>query len=151
MRRYVVVGNQTLQSNRLLRELRARQAEGPCTFHLLVPAANPHVHAFWTEGEAHAVAHERLDEAIAHLAAEGIAATGSVGDANPVDAVTDLLLRAEFDAVIVSTLPPGLSRWIHQDLPRRLERRIVLPVRHVITPFGDMRPEGRRQLQDAVR
>ena len=93
MRRYLVVGNQTLRSARLLRELRARQSDGPSTFHLLVPAANPHVHAFWTEGEAHAVAHERLDEAIAALAEEGIEATGSVGDANPVDAVNDLLLR----------------------------------------------------------
>ena len=151
MRRYLVVGNQTLRSARLLRELRARQSDGPSTFHLLVPAANPHVHAFWTEGEAHAVAHERLGEAIAALAEEGIEATGSVGDANPVDAVNDVLLRREFDAVIVSTLPPGLSRWIHQDLPRRLERKIALPVRHVITPFGDMRPEGRRQLQDSSR
>jgi hypothetical protein len=53
--------------------------------------------------------------------------------------------------VIVSTLPPGLSRWIHQDLPRRLERRIARPVSHVITPFGDMRPEGGRQLQEAAR
>ena len=53
--------------------------------------------------------------------------------------------------MIISTLPPGLSRWIHQDLPHRLERRIALPVTHVITPFGDMRPEGRKQLQDSVR
>jgi hypothetical protein len=116
-----------------------------------VPAANPHVHAFWTEGEAHAVAEERLGEAITHFAEQGIPATGHVGDANPIDAVSDALLHAEFDAVIVSTLPPGLSRWIHQDLPRRLERRVALPVRHVITPFGDMRPEGRRELQEAVR
>jgi hypothetical protein len=150
MRRYVVVGNQTLRSARLLRELRARLAEGPCSFHLLVPASNPHVHAFWTDGEAHAVAHERLDDAILHFAEEGIAASGSVGDGNPLDAVTDLLRHEQFDAVIVSTLPPGLSRWIHQDLPHRLERRIALPVRHVITPFGDLRPEGRRQLQEAA-
>jgi hypothetical protein len=151
MRRYLVVGNQTLRSARLLRELRARLAEGPCSFHLLVPAANPHVHAFWTEGEAHAVAHQRLEEATARFADHGIAATGSVGDGNPLNAVTDLLLRMEFDTVILSTLPPGLSRWIHQDLPHRLERRIALPVRHVITPFGDMRPEGRRQLQEAAQ
>jgi len=151
MRRYLVVGNQTLRSARLLRELRACQADGPCSFHLLVPAAVPHAHAFWTEGEAHAVAHRRLDEAIAHFADEGIAASGSVGDAHPIDAVTDLLLHQQFDVVILSTLPPGLSRWIHQDLPRRLERRLELPVRHVITPFGDMRPEGRRQLQEAAR
>jgi hypothetical protein len=151
MRRYLVVGNQTLRSARLLRELRTLNASGPCSFHIVVPAANPHVHAFWTEGEAHAVAQERLDEAILHLAENGIGATGHVGDANPIDAVTDTLQHAEFDSVIVSTLPPGLSRWIHQDLPRRIERRVALPVRHVITPFGDMRPEGRRELQEATR
>ena len=152
MRRYLVVGNQTLQQRPP-----APRAAGPPEPHRararstsLVPAANPHVHAFWTEGEAHAVAARAARRG--HRPprrATGIRATGSVGDANPIDAVTDLLLRAEFDAVIVSTLPPGLSRWIHQDLPRRLERRIALPVRHVITPFGDMRPEGRRELQEA--
>src|SRR5437660_1021193 len=115
MRRYLVVGNQTLRSARLLRELRARLTDGPCSFYVLVHAANPHVHAFWTEGEAHAVAQDRLDEAVEHLAGEGIPAVGSVGDASPLDAVTDLLLREEFDEVIVSTLPPGPSRWIHHD------------------------------------
>jgi hypothetical protein len=150
MRRYLVVANQTLRSPRLLRELRARLAEGPCSFHLLVPATVPHAHAFWTEGEAHAVAEERLDDALLQLAAEAIAASGSVGDANPIDAVTDLLRREQFDAVIVSTLPPGLSRWIHQDLPHRLERRVAMPVRHVITPFGDLRPAGDRHLQRAT-
>jgi hypothetical protein len=150
MRRYVVVGSQTLLSARLLRELRARQADGPCEFHLLVPAANPHVHAFWTEGEARAVAQARLDAALEQLGTEGIEAVGSVGDANPADAVADLLLHEEFDAVIVSTLPPGLSRWIHLDLPRRIERRVALPVSLVITPFGDLKPDGPRQLEDAT-
>jgi hypothetical protein len=151
MRRHLVVGSQTLRSARLLRELRARQADGPCEFHVVVPAANPHVHAFWTEGEARAVAQARLDTALEHLRAADVVATGSVGDANPADAVADLLLHEEFDSVIVSTLPPGLSRWIHQDLPRRIERRVPLPVSHVIVPFGDIRPDAERQLQDAAR
>ena len=155
MRRYVVVGSQTLSSSRLLRELRGRQADGPCEFHVLVPAANPHVHAFWTEGEARAVAQERLEAALEQFRSEGIDATGSVGDANPTDAVADLLLHASFfndgfDGIIVSTLPPGLSRWIHQDLPRRIERKVALPVRHVVTPFDDLRP-ATRQLEDASR
>jgi hypothetical protein len=151
MRRHLVVGSQTLRSARLLRELRARQADGPCEFHVVVPAANPHVHAFWTEGQARAVAQERLDTALDHFRSEGVDATGSVGDANPADAVADLLLHEEFDSVIVSTLPPGLSRWIHQDLPRRIERRVPLPVSHVIVPFGDIRPDAERQLQGAAR
>lgn len=155
MHRYVVVGSQTLLSNRLLREVLARQSDGPAEFHVVVPAANPHVHAFWTEGEARAVAQDRLDAALERLRAEGISATGSIGDANPADAVADLLLHEHYDAVIVSTLPPGLSRWIHQDLPRRIERRVGLPVRHVITPFADLNPADRqptdaRELHDAT-
>jgi hypothetical protein len=151
MRRHVVVGSQTLLSARLLRELRARQAEGPCQFHVIVPAANPHVHAFWTEGEARAVARERLDTALDRFRAEGLDVAGSIGDANPADAVADLLLHDQFDSVIVSTLPPGLSRWIHQDLPRRIERRVALPVRLVITPFGDLKPDRERHLARAAR
>ena len=83
MRRYLVVGNQTLRSARLLRELSTLTASGPCSFHLVVPAANPHVHAFWTEGEAHSVAAERLDEAIAHLAEHGIACDRACGRRQP--------------------------------------------------------------------
>jgi hypothetical protein len=149
MRRHVVVGSQTLLSARLLRELRSLQAGGPARFHVLVPAANPHQHAFWTEGEARAVAEERLITALGHFRSEGIDAEGSIGDANPANAVADLLLHEQFDSVVVSTLPPGLSRWIHQDLPRRIERRVALPVRHVIIPFGDLNPAAPRELQDA--
>jgi GABA permease len=36
-----------------------------------------------------------------------------------------------FDEIIVSTLPTHVSRWLHQDLPHRLERKTQLPVTHV--------------------
>jgi cell pole-organizing protein PopZ len=117
---------------------------------VVVPATPPHEHAFWTEGQAIAIARDRLDAALGRFHAEGLLATGDVGDANPVEAVSDVLRHEQFDEVIVSTLPPGLSRWIHQDLPRRLERKVELPVRHVIVPFDDLAPVGGR-LEDAPR
>ena len=42
--------------------------------------------------------------------------------------VARVLERSSFDEIIVSTLPPGLSRWLKMDLATRLERAFGLPV-----------------------
>ena len=78
------------------------------------------------------MARHRLDDALAWMDEEGAAVTGTVGDASPALAVADAVERQIFDEIIVSTLPSGLSRWIHQDLPHRLARRTGLPVCHVV-------------------
>ena len=132
MRRYLVVANQTLMSAELRAAVRERLAAPPCRFHVVVPATPPREHLFWTEGAALVVARERLEEALAWMHAEGAVTTGSIGDADPVLAVADALPRDEFDEIVVSTLPPGLSRWMRQDLPHRLARRTDLPVCHVV-------------------
>ena len=132
MRRFLVVGNQTLGSEQLRAAIHERLASGSCQFHVVVPATQPRDHLFWSEGESTAVARRRLDEALTWMHADGTITSGSVGDANPVLAVTDALRGEEFDEIILSTLPPGPSRWIHQDLPRRLARQTDLPVCHVV-------------------
>ena len=38
----------------------------------------------------------------------------------------------EFDEIIVFTLPPRLSRWLHHDLPTRLQQTFHLPVTDVV-------------------
>jgi hypothetical protein len=107
-------------------------AEGPCRFTLLVPATAPAGQSLWTEGEAHAVAEERLNEALAGLREIGAEVEGVVGDPRPISAVGDLLIERPHDAIIVSTLPVGVSRWLKQDLPHRIERTFGLPVEHVV-------------------
>jgi hypothetical protein len=62
----------------------------------------------------------------------GAEVTGEVGDARPIAAIADALLRARFDGIILSTLPPGRSEWLRQDLPARVARRFGLPVQHVV-------------------
>jgi hypothetical protein len=99
----------------------------------VVPATPPHDHA-WSEGEARAIAQRRLDAAIELLAGVGVEAQGEVGDERPTDAIADVLRRIEVDEVIVSTLPPGVSRWLKRDLPRRIRIEFGLPVIHVVGP-----------------
>jgi nucleotide-binding universal stress UspA family protein len=146
MRRYLVVANQTLQGDELVEVIRQRAAAEPSEFHLVVPAtpvlqmvtdlpamplmgAVPAVPS--SPEEARRLAQARLDEALSGLKNAGVPATGAVQHADPMRAVEDALKEGQFDEIIVSTLPRRVSRWLHQDLPRRLEHRFQLPVTHV--------------------
>lgn len=131
MRQCLVVANQTLTGPHLLAEITARQAREPYAFHIVVPASHPPGGLAWTEGRALAHARVHLAQAIAYFADAGVPVSGEVGDESPVLAVGDAIRRDHFDEIIVSTFPPGASRWLKRDLPHRLER-YGLPVTHVV-------------------
>ena len=135
MRRYLVVAHQTLGTAELLEALRDRLAEGPCTFHLVVPELHQGTGATWSEGQVKRDAEKHLEEARLRFTAEGIPVTGEVGDANPVDAVASVLREQgsdAFEAVIVSTLPHSISKWLKLDAPSRIQRNTGLSVVHVV-------------------
>jgi hypothetical protein len=132
MHRYLVVANRTLAGTQLLETLTELTANDRCVFHVVVPAEHPRTHA-WSDGEAQATATARLEQALARFRALDAEVDGEVGDADPTMAVEDVLVRGEaWDGIVVSTLPPGPSRWLKLDLPRRLEGRTGLRVIHVI-------------------
>jgi GABA permease len=132
MVRYLVVANQTLAGDQLIARIRECSKAQRCRFHVLVPATRSRGSLLWTEGHARAVAAARLADAIVALRALAIDVEGSVGDERPFLAIRDALRAGNFDEIILSTLPPGISRWLHQDLPNRVERAFGLPVHHVI-------------------
>jgi hypothetical protein len=132
MRRYLVVANQTLGGQPLLTRLKSLADDGPVSFYVVVPATPPRHHGAWTGGEAHAIAQHRLDAALEEFRTLGAEVDGSVGSERPMDAVRDALRGREIDEIIISTLPAGVSRWMHQDLPHRVARWFDLPVSHVI-------------------
>jgi hypothetical protein len=132
MHRYLVVANRTLAGTHLLETLSELTNHDRCAFHVVVPAERPRDHA-WTESESNAVAAARLEEALKRFSALDAEVDGEVGDADPAMAVEDVLQRGiAFDGIVVSTLPPGPSRWLRLDLPHRLEGRTGLRVIHVI-------------------
>ena len=130
-RRILIVANQTAAGGHLKDLVRERMAAGPCRFTLVVPATPPGDHA-WTEGEVRALAEERLTDALTALRETGAEIDGVVGDTRPLYAVGDALIERPHDEIVVSTLPPGASRWLKQDLPHRIERQFGLPVTHVV-------------------
>ena len=134
MKRVLIVANRTLFGEHLADEVRRQMSESDegCEFHVVVPASHPGGGA-WTEGGAQAAAKERLDQVIPHLEALGAKVTGEVGDPNPVLAVNDCVIANRYDEMIVSTLPPGASSWLHADAVHRLRRRFPnMPIAHII-------------------
>jgi hypothetical protein len=70
--------------------------------------------------EAHRRAQQRLDQMIEKIRTAGgqaVQATKAV-----------LEHHGDFDEIIVSTLPAGLSRWVRRDVPHRIARLTDVPV-----------------------
>jgi uncharacterized membrane-anchored protein len=130
----LVVARTTAPTPALLDAIRARVARGPARFHLLIP--NPAAHAELTEAERerHHVEGEHLLELALPLIdqAAGTPTEGTVsGRHDPMDAIEETLREGDFHEVIVSTLPHGVSRWLHTDLPSRVAH-LGLPVTTIV-------------------
>lgn len=141
MRHYLVVANQTLGQPHLMEKIQECIAEGPCDFFFLVPATHAHAHAQFSPMEAVAIAHHRLDAALARFRRLGAAVHGEVGDPSPLVAIGDLLRHRSFDELILSTLAPGPSRWLRTGLPERVEQFFRLPVTLVAASFDSAHAE----------
>lgn len=131
----------------------SRLAEGPCRFHLLVPvpplppsviavgiAAVESAPAMMEIPDQREVASARLQTGLDWLARLGASATGEIGTTDAVAAVCAVVEQRRVDEVLVSTLPSRLSRWLRQDLPRKLARRITVPVSVVTATTAPAEP-----------
>jgi hypothetical protein len=122
--RVLVVANRTAATPALLAAVRERAAKGSCEFTLLVPQ----LIAEETFGDEEARKTVELALPLLEEAAGG-EVEARVGDGDPYRAVCDALDDGEFDEIVVSTLPPRVSRWLSMDLPGRLEalgRRVTV-------------------------
>jgi hypothetical protein len=120
----LVVATVTATSDDLLAALKERVRRGsvPVDFTLVMPASGPDTPAMAP----------RLAETLERWEQEGLKATGVIGDADPVQAVSEVCKPGSFDEVIVSTLPGQTSRWLRSDVPYRIGHLTDLPVTHVV-------------------
>jgi GABA permease len=121
-RSFLVVANVTATSDELIGALRARAEREPVSFTMILPAAGGR-----EAGE------QKLAEALEQLHAAGLEAEGSVGNADPILAVTDVWDPKRYDEIIVSTLPMRFSKWLHAGLPERIGKLTDAPVTHIVS------------------
>jgi nucleotide-binding universal stress UspA family protein len=155
--RCLIVANQTLGGDALDRAVKECLSRDVGLFYVVVPVTMPEDEApawaggFSLEGvpeyaqvsmmedrarrfeaaltEARERAQQRLGLMIDRIESVGGQAEGVIGAEDPLDAAEAVLeQQAEFDEIIVSTLPSGVSRWLKMDLPNRLARKTELPV-----------------------
>jgi GABA permease len=80
------------------------------------------------------VAKANLDTELQRLRDAGATADGAVGDPDPMKAIGNAVAQRRFDEIILSTLPPGVSRWLALDLPHRVKRKIEVPLTVITAP-----------------
>lgn len=125
----LIVANQTLPSEALASEVSRRIASGASDFYVVVPATPPPSGGFtWNEADARVAAEARLASFVRRLAEQGMTAAGEIGDRDPVEAVRDAARGREIAEIILSTLPPGVSRWLGQDVPSRMRGAMPIAV-----------------------
>jgi nucleotide-binding universal stress UspA family protein len=149
VRTVILVANRTVGGAALAELVRARTFEGSCVVHLVVPIASPAPAAVAVgEGAANMsptatfevrderqVADERLAFGLDWLATIGVEATGELcGGCDTASAVAEIVRAVGADEVIVSTLPTTISRWLRQDLPARVAKKVDVPVVVVTSP-----------------
>jgi hypothetical protein len=128
----LVVAHQTAATPGLLDAVRERAQRSPATFHLVVPQQAHGIHKVVDPEDAGVDEAQRvLDAALPKLSeAAGHDVTGSIGDAEPLMAIQDAVNLGDFDEIIISTLPLGISRWLKLDLVSKA-RGLGMPVTHV--------------------
>jgi hypothetical protein len=143
-RRILVVANQTAAGKELLEEVAGRCRGGDCEVLLVSPALVGSRAERWASDIDHGrdLAHERMDRSVAALRGVGVEVRAEVGDPDPNMAIEDALRSFPADEIVISTLPPGKSRWLEHDVVERTRREVDVPMTHVVVDLDAERAAG---------
>jgi len=143
--RVLLLANETMSEEALAHELHDVHAETGARIHITVPANPVDTGQAETEGATYLweatrrAATERLDTMLAGLRADGIEASGALGDYRPLVALREAVADFHPDLVIISTHARGESTWLRKDLVSAAREELEVPVRHVVPSEVDAR------------
>jgi GABA permease len=134
MSKVLVVANETVGADELLKELRRIEDEKTSEYYVMVPARPLHERhgTIWSQEGAIEAAEERLEQTLEVLRSEGLHADGRVGDMRPLNAINDALMDFEADMIVISTHPEKRSRWLRRGIVEQAKHRYGVPVIHVV-------------------
>jgi hypothetical protein len=140
MHHVLVVANETVAGESLIKTLRERAERGPVRVTVVCPISQPQHGTVVYEDTRRASARRRLDQTLAALRDAEISAHGLVVDSDPVNAVRDVLAQDEVDEIVISTHPLARSGWMRRDVVEAV-RKVAggVPVEHVVV---DLEHEG---------
>ncbi len=128
-----MIASRTLGGAKLLEAVRQRAAAGDVRFRLVVPQAKPSAGLVIYDEAVREAAQVRVDLALSAVAAEGIEASGEVGDGDPFMATMDAVAQSRPNEIILSTYPVQHSGWLRRDLLERIRNATALPVEHIVS------------------
>jgi hypothetical protein len=136
----LVVANETVAGESLIKALRERAERGPIRVTVVCPISQPRHGTVVYEDTRRASAGRRLDRTLAILRDAHISAHGLVVDTDPVNAVRDALAQDDVDEIILSTHPEQRSGWMRRDVVGSIRKAADdRPVEHVVV---DLEHEG---------
>jgi hypothetical protein len=117
---------------------------------VIAPALNSRLrHWLSDEDDARRRASLRLAATLESLCAEGIDADGRVGDADPLQAIADALVKSQPEEIPIATQPGQRSNWATRDLFEHVRRRFAQSVVQIVIEPGEdvktaLAPQTRR-------
>jgi hypothetical protein len=137
--RLLAIVTDALDGPEPIAEIRRAGNGGGTEVRVVVPAveASAFRHTLGDIDEPKRQAEERLHEALEALSSNGVAATGGVGDPDPVQAAQDALLEAPADEVLIFERESEQARWFEQGLFERAKESLDPPLRMVVVHSGD--------------
>ena len=132
----MVIANRTCECPALHEEIARRAAPGADVL-VIAPALNSRVRHWVSDTDAAVrAAQARLGSAVEELQRRGVDARGEVGDADPLRAIEDALVKFEPEEILLSTHPPGQSHWLEKGLVEEAQTRFQQPVTHLVSVYA---------------
>jgi len=142
--RILVVANETVGGEELLREIGSRCRDRRCEILVVTPALVTSRASHWASDvdEAIELARQRMELSLIAVRELGLKAQGEMGDSDPNVAIEDALRAFPADEIVISTHPPDRSRWLERGVVDRAREQIDLPITHVMVDLAAERARG---------